>query len=380
MLKQKSKKNKLNIKFLAIALVLGFGLLANTAYTTIVHADRFDDQIKALQQENSDNQAQSSQLAAQASSYQDAIGKLQTQITSIQAAIDANQKQSDDTQKEIEKQQADLDHQKVVLGKNIKAMYLQGDTSTLEMLASSTDLSDFVNQEEYRSQVQDKVKDTVNKITALKQELQKKQQELQDLIKAQQAQRTQLSSAQSQQNELLAYTEGQKAAYDQQIKTNKSKIGDLRAQQAAENAKLFAGANIVLGSACDTANGDTYPSPWCSSGQDSMIDSWGMFNRECVSYTAWKVAESGRYMPYWGGIGNANQWDDNARAAGIPTDLSPRAGDVAIKNSQPYGHAMYVESVNGNGTMNISQYNANLDGRFSRVYNMSPAGLVFIHF
>ncbi len=111
-----------------------------------------------------------------------------------------------------------------------------------------------------------------------------------------------------------------------------------------------------------------------------MIDSWGMFNRECVSYTAWKVAESGRYMPYWGGIGNANQWDDNARAYGIPADGSPRAGDVAIKNSQPYGHAMYVEGVNSNGTINISQYNASLDGRFSRVYNMSPGGLVFIHF
>jgi surface antigen len=78
--------------------------------------------------------------------------------------------------------------------------------------------------------------------------------------------------------------------------------------------------------------------------------------------------------------GNANQWDDNARAEGIPVDTSPRQGDVAIKNSQPYGHAMYVDSVNGDGTINISQYNANLQGTFSRVYNLSPSGLVFIHF
>jgi surface antigen len=85
-------------------------------------------------------------------------------------------------------------------------------------------------------------------------------------------------------------------------------------------------------------------------------------------------------MPYWGGIGNANQWDDNARRAGIPVDTNPQAGDVAIKNSQPYGHAMYVESVNGDGTINISQYNANLNGQFSRAYNVNPAGLVFIHF
>jgi surface antigen len=87
-------------------------------------------------------------------------------------------------------------------------------------------------------------------------------------------------------------------------------------------------------------------------------------------------------MPGWGwsARGNANQWDDNARAAGIPVDGSPRAGDVAISNSGFYGHAMYVESVNGDGTINISQYNANLDGRYSVRYNLNPAGLVFIHF
>jgi surface antigen len=105
-----------------------------------------------------------------------------------------------------------------------------------------------------------------------------------------------------------------------------------------------------------------------------------MYNRECVSYTAFKVAASGRYMPYWGGYGNANQWDDNARAAGIPVDTSPRAGDVAISNRGTYGHAMYVESVNGNGTINISQYNAALDGRYSTRSGMDPSGLYFIHF
>jgi surface antigen len=40
---------------------------------------------------------------------------------------------------------------------------------------------------------------------------------------------------------------------------------------------------------------------------------------------------------------------------------------------------MYVESVNGNGTINISQYNASLDGRYS-TNTISPSGLYFIHF
>jgi surface antigen len=101
-----------------------------------------------------------------------------------------------------------------------------------------------------------------------------------------------------------------------------------------------------------------------------------MYNRECVSYTAFRVAASGRYVPW--GLGNANQWDDNARARGIPVDSNPRPGDVAISNAGAFGHAMYVESVSG-GTIFVSQYNAALDGRYS-TKTISAAGLVFIHF
>jgi hypothetical protein len=42
-------------------------------------------------------------------------------------------------------------------------MYLEGKTSTLEMLASSKDLSDFVDKQQSRNAVQSKVKDTMAK-------------------------------------------------------------------------------------------------------------------------------------------------------------------------------------------------------------------------
>jgi len=125
---------------------------------------------------------------------------------------------------------------------------------------------------------------------------------------------------------------------------------------------------------------DTYPDAWRLAPQDSLVDNWGMFNRECVSYTAWKVASTGRYMPYWGGVGNANEWPSDARAAGIPVDSSPRAGDIAIAFWGSFGHAMYVDSVNGDGTINISQYNWDYHGTYSEIYHFNAAGLAFIHF
>ena len=381
---RKQTENKKTIPRLVSAAVLTLAMLFVAASSLVpgVHADHFDEQISALQQQNNSALGVLGQLQSTAASYQDAISKLQAQIDGLQAQINANLAQQAKLQAQIDEGQKELDRQKSLLAADIKTMYQDGQPTTIEMLASSNNLSDFVDKAEYRSAVQRKIQDTLKTIQDLQRQLQVQKDQVDALLKEQQQQQAVLNTSKSTQAQLLAYNQVQQDAYNQQIKNNKTQIAQLRSQQAAENAKLFAGANVVLGGACDTAHGDTYPSPWCSSGQDTMFDSWGMYNRECVSYTAWKVSDSGRYMPGWGwlGEGNANQWDDDAIAAGIPVDNHPRAGDVAIKNSQPFGHAMYVESVNGDGTINISQYNADLQGHFSRVFNLSPAGLVFIHF
>ncbi|MBI2592427.1 CHAP domain-containing protein [Candidatus Saccharibacteria bacterium] len=381
MLKQKIKKKtifKSQLRALVIGTVLSIGLFASG----IVVADQFDDQIRSLQQQNDSNRQKANQFAAQAASYQDAVDKLSTQINNIRQAILDNQHQSDQLQDQINQQQDELVYQKGVLGKNIKTMYLEGQISTLEILAASKNLSEFVDKQQYRNTVQTKIKTTVEKITQLKLALQEKQRQIQVLIKEQEAQQAQLDADFRQQNDLLSYSEGQKTAYNQVIKDNQAKINELRRQQAIANARLSGGA--ISGQACDSANGDTYPEKWCLLPRDAVLDSWGMYNRECVSYTAWKVYESGRYMPYWGGRGNANQWDDNARASGIPVDTSPRVGDVGISNYGYYGHSFYVEAVYDDGSVFISDYNQQWDGAY-RHYVISAEriaanDLQFIHF
>ncbi len=342
----------------------------------IVKADQYDDAINALRAQNNQSQASANQLQVQANGYQDAVSKLQTQINAVQSQINANRAKQADIQNQITAAEVELAKQKKILGENIKQMYLEGQISTLEMLASSKDLSQFVDKQQYRNTVQSKIKNTLEKITQLKHQLTAQKEEVEKLLKDQEAMQSTLAGQQSEQNNLLAFTESQKGQYDQAIKANNGQINALRAQQIAANARFIGSAGT--GVAC----GGGYPAKWCEIALDSALDNWGMYNRECVSYTAFRVATSGRYMPTWGfqGIGNANQWDDNARNAGIPVDQNPRPGDVAISNSGAYGHAMYVESVNGDGTINISQYNASLNGRYSTRDNLSVGSLVFIHF
>jgi surface antigen len=369
------KPKNLNRQLLrARTIVFALLLVAAVTGPMLVHADQYDEKIKALQAQNNSTQSLVNSLVAQASSYHDAINKLQGQISHLQAALNANMAEQASLQARIEKIKAKVDQEKEYLGEDIRTMYIDGQLSTIEELASSKNLSDYVDREEYRTSVQNKIDSMIKEIAALQVQLQKQKSQLDVLIKSEQQQNDQLSAARNEQQKLLAYNEGQQAAYNNQIAANSGKIAELRREQIAANARFIGGA-AGSGPTC----GGGYPAKWCAIPQDSVIDNWGMYNRECVSYTAFRVAASGRYMPYWGGVGNATQWDDNARAAGIPTDYSPRAGDVAISNAGAYGHAMYVESVNSNGTINISQYNAGLDGRFS-TNTISPAGLVFIHF
>lgn len=360
------------IKFLIMTVLLGTILASATIVGGTVKADHLDQQIQALQEQNAANQLQEDSLAATAATYQQAIDELANKINSLQNNIVNTQNQIDLLQKKIAEAQAELENEKRVLGENIKTMYLEGDISTLEILASSKNLSDFVNKQEYRNAVSNKVKASVDRINELKAQLQKQQREQEGLLKDLQAQQVQLQSQQSQQSQLLAYTESQRASFEQQIRANNSQIASLRAQQAALNRRL--GGVPTSGD----PNRGGYPAVWSNAPMDSMIDNWGMYNRECVSYTAWKVYEAYGYMPYWGGVGNANQWPDNARRAGIPTGTVPKVGSVAVSNVGYYGHTMWVEAVNGN-TIYVSQYNYELQGRYSEM-SINASGLTYIYF
>ncbi len=56
-------------------------------------------------------------------------------------------------------------------------------------------------------------------------------------------------------------------------------------------------------------------------------------------------------------LGNANTWYSRAAAAGLAVGSEPRAGAVGTTTRGSLGHVVYVESVNGDGTINISEMN-----------------------
>lgn len=386
MVKTKSKKHRRHI-FLSskqglLALALVFTLSFSVAGISLVNAATLQQQIDALDAENDKKQAEKNVLTNEATSLQDAINKLQGEINAKQATINQHTAEIEHLKVEIAKAEKELEQQRKVLGETIKTMYLDGDISTIEMLATSKDLSDFFDKQQYRESVRSKVKNTVDKITQLKLDLNTNKDKTEKLLAEQQNLKNELLAQRSEKDRILAMNQQDRDSLDRKMRENSSKIADLQRQQRIANARFSSGSVNVP---------DTTGYPWanyragswthagsCYYGDD--IDPWGMCYRQCVSYAAWKVWKTHGYMPYWGGRGNANLWDDNARAAGIPVNNTPARGAIAVSNSGTWGHVMFVESVNSNGTINISQYNVGLDGKYSERYNLSTAGLVFIHF
>ena len=366
-------RTMLVVASLLLAVVVPISMLSGVA-----RADDYDDRIRAIESEISGFQAEASRLAGQAASLKVAVDSLTAQKNTIQAQVDLSQAKYDKLLAEIATNEAKMLQSQDVLSSIISTMVAESQASPIEILAGSASVGDYVIAQDRLGSVQGQLQGSIVEIAAIKEELAKQRITAEQVLNDQKTQRDALAAKEAEQAALLAETQGQEANYNNIIGQKNSQIDSLRAQQAAANAaaaRTYSVSNLTSGgSRCGG-----YPAVWCNSIQDSLVDNWGMYNRECVSYTAWKVASTGRYMPYWGGRGNANEWPSSARTDGIPTGSTPRAGAVAIMYVGYYGHAMYVEYVNANGTIHVSQFNWGVRGEYSEM-DISPSGLTFIYF
>ncbi len=100
-------------------------------------------------------------------------------------------------------------------------------------------------------------------------------------------------------------------------------------------------------------------SAWCKDGKPNS--SRGYWYRNCTDWTAWRIPQiTGVRVP--AGLGSADTWDNRALSlAGAEVDNSPEVGDAAVWDSQ---HVAVVESVNSDGSVNISEYNRSYLGKF----------------
>jgi surface antigen len=155
-------------------------------------------------------------------------------------------------------------------------------------------------------------------------------------------------------------------------------------------AMLAAVFGVVLFVPVHTAKadaGDNYPTKWRDPvAQDSVVDDWHEYNRECTSWVAWALHDRNGYeMPFHD---NASGWGDKATAIGFAPDSNPAVGAVAwwaanAPGASAFGHVAWVSSVNTGGGITVEQYNLDFTGHYStstfaKGSSKWPTG--FIHF
>lgn len=361
----KKVQSKYKIQSVVMALFLAVGSFGGVR---LVGAQSLQQQIDTLTNQNSNVQAQVNALEVEAASYEETIASLRAQITAFQAQIKKRQAESEKLQKQIEAKEIELEEQKDLLGQSIKAMYLEGEITTIEMLATSKNLSDYFDKQQYRDVVKSKIKTTLDSVKALKAELQIKKTEVEKIIKQQEELRASAAIQKAEQDRLLNFNQAQRNEFNDKIKDNEEAINELRRQQAIENARLFGGGGGVIG-------GGGYPwgnapclgtgqvDGWCPGYEWGYNGSWYNWNtggyayRNCTDWVAYRTGAPA-------GLGNAKYWDDRAPSYGYTVSSTPKAGAAAVSNSGYYGHVMYVEAVNPDGSIVISDYNRAGTGKY----------------
>lgn len=90
-----------------------------------------------------------------------------------------------------------------------------------------------------------------------------------------------------------------------------------------------------------------------STASDANLYDWG----QCTWHVFNRRAETGQPIStYWW---NADHWADNAAADGYTVNNAPTAGSIMQNFEGPVGHVAYVERVNPDGSILISEMNYN---------------------
>ena len=294
--------------------------------------------------------------ASSANWFQTKVNELSAEIAGKEVEIAETEAEIKALRKEIEIAEAKLLEEQEALAELLINMHFESDAEPIRILAGASSISDLAERAAREEVVKEQISASATAVKQAKEELEADKAEVEDLLAQQQAARDALATKRSEQQSLVTKYENDAEAYAEMAKAAQE------AQREAERAEQEAHPELYHGSAYSGAN--TYP--WqgdCPGRQDEYLTYWedaygwhkiGGYVCECVSYAGWKAYEYAGVAAAWG---NAYSWDDGARAAGYVVDHNPEANTIGQVDGYPYGHVFWVESVNADGSINVTEYN-----------------------
>lgn len=373
-----------------LILTLLFTVASSLSAVHDVYADKWDEQMASLRLRANQYQKQADALRVKGDTLQNRLDQITAQVNAMLAQIEINQQKRDKLQSEIQASQDRLIKSQSALGDILANLYIDDNVSSVELLASSESVTEFVDKQEYRSSMRDQLNIAISEVKSLKIKLENEKKAVEIVLAELDRQGQQLSAMQAEQQNLVNQTRGEEAEYQNLVNNARNRMASIAAQQRGYYSSLLrssSGDSGVVGSfqywGWSGNQGCSGGYPYCA-GQDTMVDPWNLYNRECVSYVAWALKNRfGRNVQPFHGDGNASQWPYSAaRWSGAYRVSTPQPGDVVVLPASggfaPIGHVMIVESVNGDA-MFVSQYNFYGTGEYSTMF-VKNSGVILLRF
>lgn len=234
------RNSSLKKHFLRTLIIAVFSVLAilPTAQAYARSIAEIQAEINQKKQEANAASAESGHLHKKAVTEEEKIEELQYQIAGIQSKIESNETKQVSLESKIAAAQKRLKEQKVLLSANLRSMYIEADITPLEMLASSKNISDFVDKREYRDRIKENITATLDEIDELKKKLGEQKAEVEAVLGEQKTLRGDLAGKEGEAQNKLANINLTKAEFDAQVAASKKDIVKLQAEIAAAQAAL----------------------------------------------------------------------------------------------------------------------------------------------
>ena len=391
--------NKRLLTFVVTGTALALGALAPS-----VNAQDIDSQINTVnsQIQNLNNQKQA--VASQVDQLSQDLSNVQSRINSVQAEQETAKANLEVLKAEISKLETLIAERNERLKDQARAVQVNGARSYVDFLLNADSITDVVNrigvivdlvganrqlmQEQARDKEQVETKEQAQKANLAQQEANEAQlQNLQSELSATfNKHKATLANLSNEELEAIAARDGlvqeKERLAAEKARADAEKAAAQKAAEAAKEAMLKATEESVAQAAATTAAATvstpaTIAAKSATPAKAANIVVGGSFAApdpsfvaalnggyfgQCTYYMYNRFAQLGSPIRTTG-LGNAAEWPANAAAAGYGVSSTPRAGTAivfqrGVGGADPvYGHVGFVERVNADGSLFISEMN-----------------------
>lgn len=359
------KITKLLCVVLSIMLVFSAAFMAEAKSTSELNAekqkiqqeiDSAEKKINKIKAEKAETEEYVSALQGKISLLQDKLSTLQSQRTALQNKIDEIQSKINKTVKEIEEAQNEIDKKQAEFEEvynqycqRLRAMYVSGNVTTLEVfLSGGLDMSSILTRAQMIKSVSEQDSQTLDELMTKMEEIEKEKQQLREKQKELEADKASLDEQKAELQSSINEISASKSELDSEVSACNAAIRKLDSQTAeiretidADESRIKEIESAIKRAAMSTSSAPSSYTP--GTGQLAYPTSYRTISAGYPNY------KSGAYH---GGI-------DFPCPTGTPV-YAADSGYVSLAKHLTYSYGNYVMINHGNGLSTLYAHNSSL--------------------